>query len=267
MKNLHLKGRWVLITGASSGLGKSMAYRLAAEYGANLILVARRIERLDAIATELAQKYSIQCKSIQADMTKMEDVDRLFSESIAEIELQAVILNAGVTYYGKHCDMEWQEYERMIATNLSSVMRLVHLYVPYFIKADNGGAIMMVSSMAGIIPVPFQAAYSGSKAFLNNFGQSLSVELKQENISITTYAPGGISTEMNEISGLNEVFADSPFLQTPDDCAKAALGAMIARKRFYVPGLMNQAQLLLTRLVPRGLVLNVLQQAYGRGVN
>lgn len=266
MTKMNLTNRWILLTGASSGLGKAMAHEMAKHYQANLILVARRAEKLNEIKTELESKYNVQCEVMPADMTDPRAVDKLFEQATEQRDLYGVVLNAGVTYYGKHSQLPWEQYQSIIATNLDSVMRLTHLSLQYFKKKDNGGAIMLVTSMAGLIPVPYQAAYSGTKAFLTQFGQSLSLELEKENVSITTYAPGGISTEMTQTSGLDDIFGDSPFLQTPESCARTGVKAMVNRKRLAVPGLMNRLQLFITRLVPRGLVLNILATAYQRGV-
>lgn len=266
MQKMNLNNRWVLLTGASSGLGEAMAHEMAKEYRANIILVARRVEKLNEIKKDLESEYGIQCEVMPADMTDPEAVDNLFQQATQKYEIYGVVLNAGVTYYGKHSELAWEQYQQIIATNLDSVMRLTHLSLNYFLEKDNGGAIMLVTSMAGLIPVPYQAAYSGTKAFLTQFGQSLSLEIAKENVSITTYAPGGIATEMTQNSGLEDIFGDSPFLQSAESCARMALQAMVNRKRLAVPGLMNRLQLFLTRLVPRALVLNILANAYQRGV-
>jgi short-subunit dehydrogenase len=102
----------------------------------------------------------------------------------------------GVTYFGKHLDMEWSAFQNLLSTNVTSVVRLMSLFAPYLIHKQQGGGIMVVSSMASLLPVPYQAAYAGSKAFVTHFTQSLRQELSDENISLTVFAPGGIDTEM-----------------------------------------------------------------------
>lgn len=250
-EKMNFNGRWVLVTGASSGLGKEMACQLARVHKANLILVARRTSRLLELKSRLEQDHGIQCRVVQADLANPQDVDRVFQESIQQSDVYAVILNAGVTHFGHHRDLAWQDFETMLATNVTSVVRLVNLFVPYLLGKNQGGGLLLVASLAGLLPVPFQAAYSGTKGFVTQFGQSLQQELKDENLSITVFAPGGIATEMMDSSGLNAQFENSMVLQDVHSCAATALRSFARRESLPVPGLLNNAQLLFARLLPR----------------
>ncbi|MCC1497400.1 SDR family oxidoreductase [Alcanivorax sp. 1008] len=247
---LNFRERWVLVTGASSGLGEEMANQLAAEYGANLILVARRADRLSDLAAKLESAHGVHCKVIAADLSRHGDVQRVFHEATAEHEIHGVILNAGITHFGKHQDLSWERFETLLQTNLVGVVWLVNNFLPYFAGKGIDGAIMLVSSMAGMMPVPYQAAYAGSKAFLTNFGQSLSEELRGEAVSITVFSPGGIATPMAHNSDLR-YFENTMFLQDVASCAAQGLAAMAARRRLYVPGKFNRLQLFSSRFVPR----------------
>jgi short-subunit dehydrogenase len=112
------------------------------------------------------------------------DVDRVFEEAIAVGDVYGVILNAGVTYFGKHLDMEWSTFQNLLSTNVTSVVRLMSLFAPYLLGKQQGGGIMVVSSMASLLPVPYQAAYAGSKAFVTHFTQSLRQEwIRREHIA------------------------------------------------------------------------------------
>ena len=160
MKPMNFTRRRVLVTGASSGLGLEMARQLANRDQADLVLVARRLDRLNELKAELEGSTGIRCQVIAADLSKPQDVDRVFAEATAAGEIYGVILNAGVTHFGKHLDMEWSGFETMLATNVTSVVRLVNLFTPYLIGQGREGGIMLVSSMAGLLPVPFQDATS-----------------------------------------------------------------------------------------------------------
>jgi len=254
MDDLNFTGRWVLVTGASSGLGEEMATQLAKVHQANLILVARRAARLLEIKTRLEQQHGIQCEIVQADLANPDDVERVYEGSIRHGDVYGVILNAGVTHFGRHRDVAWADFENMLATNVTSVVRLVSRFVPYLIDKNQGGGILLVASLAGLLPVPYQAAYAGTKGFIAQFGQSLREELRGENVSLTVFCPGGIATEMMETSGLNAGF-DSPIvLQDVQSCATTALRSFARRDNVAVPRLVNQTLLFLTRFLPRRLV-------------
>lgn len=258
--------RWVLVTGASSGLGEEMARQLAQKHHANLILVARRAERLNALKTELEQAHGIQCRVIAADLSNPLDVDRVHAEAIATCDVHAVILNAGITHFGKHLDLDWAGFQSMLATNVTSVVRLVNLFSPYLIKKNQGGGILLISSIAGLLPVPYQAAYSGSKAFITNFGQAFNQELSDKNISLTVFCPGGIDTAMTRDSKLR-YFENTVFLQDVQSCAADGLQALQQRKTLFVPGRLNRSQLFAARFVPRRLITLITQNAYRKALN
>lgn len=260
---MDFRGRWVLVTGASAGLGAAMARQLAAQ-GAHLVLVARRRERLQALQAELQQKHGVQCRVIAADLAQPDDVERVFLEGIQQ-PVYGVILNAGVTHFGWHRDLEWNAFENLLATNLTSVVRLVSLFVPYLIEQRQHGGILLVSSMAGLLPVPYQSAYSGTKAFVAQFGQSLYQELKDQPVSITTFCPGGIATEMTSGSKL-DYFSDTPFLQSAEECARDALRAFAQRAYLPVPGLLNRLQVFGARLLPRKWLGMIAERAYRKAL-
>lgn len=265
MKPFELNNRRVLVTGASSGLGREMAVQLARDHHANLVLVARRTDRLQELKAELESAYAVCCDVIAADLSDPAAVDRLYEEATAGGEVHAVVLNAGITHFGKHLELDWAGFQQMLATNVTSVVRLVNLFSPYLIAKKSDGCILLVSSMAGLLPVPYQAAYAGTKAFITNFAQSLAGELHAENISITVFSPGGIDTEMTRTSRL-KYFENTLLLQDVESCAADAINAMRLRKSLYVPGFLNRNQLLLSRLVPRSVVGFIARKAYRKAL-
>jgi uncharacterized protein len=266
MRNLELNGRWVLVTGASSGLGREMARDLAKRHSANLILVARRRERLEELKTELETQHHVQARVITADLSRREDVDRVFTDATNGYDVQAVVLNAGITHFGHHHELSWEEFETMVDTNVKSAMRLTHHFIPYLLGKDQAGALMLVTSMTGLQPVPFQTAYSSTKAFLTTFGLGLHHELAGKNISITTFAPGGIATEMTESNGLAAHFGRGMQIQAAEFVAREAINALVQRRYLHVPGQFNRFQLFLPRFLPRRLVGSVVASSFQKAL-
>jgi len=263
MAKLALSGHWVVITGASSGLGEAMAHQLAAQQ-VNLVLVARRAPLLEALAAQLGKRHGIRCQVVAADLSQDEEVVRVFEAATRDHPIKAVILNAGITHFGEHLKLSWSQFQTLLATNVSSVVRLTNLFVPHL--RDHAGAVMLVASMAGLTAVPFQSAYAGSKAFITNFGMSLAEELRGQGVSMTVFAPGGIATPMTHDSDLR-YFENTALMQSAEQCAKEGLTAMVARKRLLVPGRLNRMQLFMTRLVPRRLAAALTANAYRRALN
>lgn len=265
MKNMSFKGRWVLVTGASSGLGEAMAKQLAAEQ-AHLMLVARRADKLEALKDELQQQHGIDCRVLVADLAQENEIERLHREAEAIGPVYGLILNAGITHFGPHTDLSWSGMEQLLSTNVTSVVHLIERFLPAMRARADGSGIMLVSSLGGLIPVPLQALYSGSKGFVCNFGLALAEELRKEAVSVTVYCPGGIETPMSLDSQL-KFFKNTPFMQDVDSCAADGLSAMRKRHSLFVPGFLNRAQLFATRLAPRSLVNRLTHNTYLRALN
>lgn len=250
---LELRGRWTLITGASSGLGVEIARTIARDHGGHVLLVARRRDKLEALCEELRSKYGVQAACIVADLSRPEDVERIFAEATRERDIHAIILNAGVTYWGEAMKLGWSEFQSMLDTNVTSMVRLSSLFMPYLVERKTRGGLMLVSSVAGLIPVPYQAAYSGTKAFVTSYGQCLGQELRHTGVSVTVFAPGGIATELLDKAGLSNRFkAGDLGVMSAEACAAHAVRAFMRRKELYVPGLLNQTLTLAARVLPRG---------------
>ena len=256
---MQLKNRWVLVTGASSGLGQEMARQLAYKHQANLIITARRADKLEQLKAELEKETGIQVKVIVADLSLIEDADRLIAESTAGGSLYGAILNAGVTYFGRHTQLPWDTFNSLLQTNVVGVVRMTNALVKYFEQPEKEGGLMIVSSMAGFFPVPYQAAYSATKAFITAFGSALHYELTNPKFSITVYAPGGIATEMTE----NDKFgALRSWLMPVKQAATEGLHAFIARKYNYVPGALNRLGNVFMNFLPKKFIAGKMSKIY-----
>jgi uncharacterized protein len=268
VRPLDFNGRWVLITGASSGLGEAMARYLATRFRANLVISARRRERLEALKSEL-EAHGVQVKVVEADMAQLADADRLFEEATTGQRLCAAILNAGVTHFGEWDELDWDGFIRMQTVNNTSVVRLTTLLLPYFERqyrehGDQPSGLMLVASMAGVMPLPYQAMYSATKAFLVNMGASLHHEMWPRKVSVTTFVPGGIKTEMNTSKRFDALRA---WLMPADECAASAVNALRERKYMYTPGMLYAWGGQLSKFLPQRFYISQLGQQYKRSLD
>lgn len=260
---MEFRNRSVLVTGASAGLGREMAKRLAIAYGANVLAVARRIDRLELLREEVKASGG-KMRILGADLSKSADVDRVIEECSKGDPLYAAVLSAGVTHFGHFEDLEWSAFEAMLQTNVSSTVRLATELLPSIERSNLGGGLLLVASLAGFSPVPYQAAYAGTKAFVVNFGASLWHELRGRNVSITTYAPGGIATEMTAGERFNLL---RRWLMPVDEAALEGIEAFRRRKYVHVPGRLNQLGGVLMKVLPARLVGARLARAYKRSLD
>jgi short-subunit dehydrogenase len=260
---MDLTSRWILITGASSGLGRELARVLARDHGANLVVVARRRERLDELASELETKYGVSVRALTADLGQIDQVERVFREATQDTPLYGAILNAGITHFGKWDELSWPDYERMQALNVTSVVRMTTLLLPYLEKRKEQGGLMLVSSMAGLVPVPYQTAYSATKAFLVHFGCGLHHEMEPRGVSVTTFVPGGIQTEMTEGAAFNDLRS---WLMPVERCARDAVRAFRDREYVYSPGFVYRWGSAVTRLLPQRFFIGRVAEQYRRSL-
>jgi uncharacterized protein len=263
MSKLQFKNKWVLVTGASSGLGEEIARQLAFQHGANLILLARRKDKLEQLKARLEKEAKISAKIIVADLSKLEDVDRAIDELLADGQLYGAILNAGVTYFGKHAELSWDQFQTMLQTNVVSVVRFTNRLVAHFEATGSEGGILVVSSMAAIFPVPYQSAYSGTKSFILSFANALSHELKNPDFSLSVYAPGGIVTEMTAGDNFHDL---QGWLMPVKQAAKEGIDAFRNRKQTHVPGLMNRLGGFFMKLLPSKLITGQMSKVYEKAL-
>jgi hypothetical protein len=257
---MNLKGQWVWVTGASSGLGLELCKQLA-KLGAHLLITARRADRLEALAVEL-RASGVEVKVVPADMSRSEDVERALGVA-KSTPLAAVVLNAGVTHFGHHHELEWEAFESMLRTNVISTTRVTSELVRHFQATGANARIMLVTSLSGLMPVPFQSAYSGTKAFLTAFGTALAHELKGSPISVTVFAPGGIVTEMTSGDRFESLRG---WLAPVDSVAREAIAALKSRQPLVVQGFMNRLGFFFFRFLPRNVVMGGLSRTYRKAL-
>lgn len=192
-----------LITGASSGIGRELAY-IHAEKGGNLVIIARSINKLEELKNDLEKKYSINVYVIQKDLTLPKAPEDVYNEvKQAGIRIDYLINNAGFGGRGKFHEREWETDLAMINLNIVALTSLTRFFLQDFVNL-NKGKILNVSSTAAFMPGPLQAIYYASKAFVTYFSNALAEELHDTNITVTALMPGATETKFAEVSGMDK---------------------------------------------------------------
>lgn len=191
--------RNIFITGASSGIGKASAYRFA-ENGDNLILCARRKEKLETIKTDIEEKFGVNVDIIQLDVSKYEDVKREIREMLSKVEgIDVLINNAGLALgLEKFQDYSMEDVEGMIDTNIKGLLYITREIIPDMIK-NNRGHIINIGSTAGIYPYAGAAVYCASKAAVRYLSDGIRIDTVDKNIKVTTVQPGIVETDFSKV--------------------------------------------------------------------
>ena len=257
MSKLNFKNKWVVVTGASSGLGKEISRYLAKYEKANLIIAARRVKKLENLKKEIEQDNDTKVEVVGVDLSQSDGVDFLFDKAIKIGHIYAIINNAGLTYYGKTEKTKIENYNQIVNLNFNAVMKLSLLFLDYFQHMGQGG-LLNITSEAAFIPTPYQSIYSASKHASQSFTDALREENRKTGIVISSFAPGGIATEMITKSGLDKkISKDSIFNMKADKAAKKAIKAFKRGKSMTVPGLINKLILFLIHIFPRKWVIRI----------
>ncbi len=246
-------GKTALITGASAGLGREFA-RLFARDGHDVILVARREDRLEELATELERECGVRARVMAADLTDAASPARLHDQTMAEnIAVDFLVNNAGFGSTGPFKDQPTQRELDMISVNVSALVHLTRLFVPAMV--DRGfGRVLNVGSTAGFQAGPFMATYYASKAFVNHFSEALDHELMGTGVTVTVSCPGPVATEFGGIAGNDKVRMFKGGGATSASIAQDAYTAMHKGKRMLVHGMKFKFLLQTQRLSPRRMV-------------
>lgn len=234
-----------------------MAKILAVRYGANLLIAARREDRLRELKAELEQSAGVEVDTCVADLSRLEDVDRVIESATQGRALYGAILNAGVTHFGPFEKLSWESFRSMLDTNVIATVRLTTALIPHLEK--QGGGLMIVSSMAGLHPVPYQSHYSATKAFLVHFGVTLWHELQGRNVSITSYAPSGVVSEMTAGESFTPL---RRWLMPVEQAASEGVEAFRTRKYLHISGFGNRVGSVFARLLPQRLTTSLVAAQY-----
>jgi short-subunit dehydrogenase len=240
-----------LITGASAGLGAEFARQLSAR-GERLVLVARRRDRLDALASELGN-----ARAIALDLGEPGAAGQLMADLAAHGETVATLINnAGFGLWGRFASLDGSRQREMIDLNCGALVELTHAVVPAMV-ARGDGAILNVASTAAFQPGPGMATYFATKAFVLSFTEALHQELKGSGVRVSALCPGPTATEFGEVAGFkgNGMF-DKLSARAPEVVA-AGLAGLDRNRAVVIPGLVNKAGAQGHRLLPRALLRKV----------
>lgn len=250
-----------LITGASSGIGKELSH-LHAERGGDLILVARREEKLNELKAALEEKYSVEVLVIAKDLSDPGAAGELYDAVKAEgIELEFLINNAGFGGHGRFHERDWQEELAMIQLNVMALTELCHRFLPDFVERTSG-RILNVSSTASIPPGgPLQSVYFATKHYVTALSYGIAEELRGTGVTVTTLLPGATESEFAQRSGMEKT---KLFSRTASarSVAEDGYNAMRAGKLKVVSGLPLSQKVLMTLIpfLPKKLLLSQIKE-------
>jgi hypothetical protein len=248
----------VLITGASSGIGAALA-RVFAAHGHELALVARRQDRLDALADEIAAAGRSRPTVLAADLERRDAASVIAAELSAKtMEPAVVVNNAGFGLSGAAAAVSRDEQLAMIDVNVRALTELSLMFVDSL--ARYRGGILNVASVAAFLPGPGMAVYYASKAYVLSFSEALHRELSDRGVRVTTLCPGPVPTEFQARSGMQLNAAARALELSAERVAQIGYDGFMRGKRVVVAGINNRIAVSLMRLVPNGLLLRLVDQ-------
>jgi short-subunit dehydrogenase len=252
-----------LVTGASSGIGASIAKELASR-GHSVALVARREERLQTLATELTSSHGVTAEVIAADLGDPEERNRVAEELRGRGRVVDVLVNnAG---FGHQADFATSPRERMVEMvkiNVEVVVDLTSRFLTGMV--DRGrGSVINIASTAAFQPLPGSAVYAASKSFVLSFSEAIRTELRGSGVTVTAVCPGPVRTEFMDVAGFGGVEERTPgaVWMSPEDLAKHAIDGAAGDRRVVVPGMINRAGALAGQHSPRALALPLISRLW-----
>ncbi|CAM3707321.1 SDR family NAD(P)-dependent oxidoreductase [Smaragdicoccus niigatensis] len=250
---MRFDGKTAMITGASSGIGAAFADALASR-GADLVLVARRQDRLQEAADHLTGKYGVQARIIPADLANPEAVAAL-TEHVAGIDI--LINNAGFATHGAFGQNDPARMDREIAVNVGAVVQLTQAALSSMVE-KNDGLIVNIASTAAFQPIPYMAVYGATKAFVLSFTEALWGELEGTNVRVMALCPGATATEFFDVAGESASVGKK---QTPEQVVATAFRAIEhSTQPSVVSGVVNTLSASIPRFLPRRTVIRITRQ-------
>jgi len=236
-------GNWVLITGATSGIGKELAHKFG-EGGFNLVITGRRETLLNELSTYLFDTFKVESVPVVGDLSKSEEVDKLIKET-AHLSIGVAVLNAGFGTSGKFIDADIEKEVNMLDLNCKTLMRMTHHFVNKMKGQSKKGAIVLLSSMVAFQGVPNAANYAATKAYVQSLGEALAIELKPEGIDVLCAAPGPVASGFSERANMKMDMS-----LKPEDVGVPIIKA-IGKHTTVLPGLLTKFLVYNLRTLPR----------------
>jgi len=244
---------YALVTGASSGIGVEIARELAGR-GWPVILVARRQERLAALADRIGAEHGVDAKCFAHDLAQPGAGQALFDAVVeADLPVEILVNNAGFGVQGRFVEQEFEAIERMVRLNVLTLTELTHCFVRPMVDSGRG-YVMQVASAAAFLPSPYVAAYAATKHYVKAFGEAIRFELRRTGVSVTTLYPGITRTEFNAVAAAKTPPLMNLSILSAEAVARAGVRAMLKRKRSVVPGLINKLNAFFSEVFHRGFI-------------
>lgn len=244
------RNRTALVTGASAGLGSVFAERLAARGVAHIVLVARRLDRLEELAARLEAAHGTTVDPVALDLSRPDAGERLMAElATREIAIDILVNNAGFGLRGAFLELSLERQLAMIDLNTRLASELCHRLGRSMVERGFG-AVLNVASTAAFQPGPFMAVYYASKAYLLSFSQALHEELKPKGVRVTALCPGATRTEFADVADMHGTRLFEWFAAPPAPVVEAGLNALERGRAVVVPGLSNRLMAASVRFTP-----------------
>ena len=253
---------FALITGASGGIGLSMARELA-KRKIDLLIVARSTDKLSAAKKEIEEKYKVRVEFLSLDLSQLGSASKVANwVSENSFAVRILINNAGYGIWGSVEKTPWAQLNNMMQLNMVTIAELCHAMLPE-LKKHSKSYILNTASTAAYQAVPTLATYAATKSFVVLFTRGLRKELRNSNVSVTCLSPGATSTNFIDRAGMEALKERAEkFSMSADQVAKIAITGMFNEKAEVIPGFMNWLSVQLTYLLPKSLIENVAAGLY-----
>jgi uncharacterized protein len=258
-----MRWRTALVTGASSGIGRAFARELAAR-GSDVVVVARRVERLEELATEIRAAHDVEVEILPADLTDPDGlggVEKRLREGTPRVDL--LVNNAGMPGGGRFVKRETDDVDTLVRLNVLAVVRLTHAALGSMTERGDGGVIN-VSSMAGFQAIPMSAVYSASKAFVTTFTEGLAEEVRASGVRMVALCPGFVRTEFHPDEEIESGPLPARAFMEPEPVVRAGLRALASGQVVCVPGTGWKVARLASQAMPRSVLRRALGRAAGK---
>lgn len=250
------RGKWALVTGASSGIGVALARELAA-HGAKLILTARRKERLESLAAELTAKGT-EVRVIPANLIDPAAPLEIWDATEgAGLEVDILVNNAGLGQFGAFCQSAIEQEMSQVRVNCEAMARISRLFVPRMVERRRGW-VLVVASTASFQPVPYLSTYAATKAFDRFFALGMAAEVARFGVQVTALCPGPTESEFFSVARAGAIRGHS--VQPAEEVARMGIAALERGQRTIIPNLRGRFTACLVRFLPVGLITRFVEK-------
>src|SRR5437667_3994328 len=248
--------KWAIITGASSGIGRALAFEFAGG-GFNVVLIARNKTALAEVAAECSRRSGVETEIVSTDLSETNALDDLISALSSESRRYEVLVNnAGFGIHGDFASTDIDQNIQLVNVQVASALKLTRAVLPAMI-GRHSGHILNVASVYSFSPVPFQSVYAACKAFLLSFSSALENELKGTGVTVTVFCPGETQTEFRSRAGIRQRRTSTGM--TAEEAARVAYAETLPGKHIGVPGFVNRLFVYLAQLLPDSTVAGLVR--------